>query len=52
MGDQYILLKILGGKAFIDFINNKKDKLVINISFLGNHFRTEPVRAECEPCFN
>ena len=47
-------LKILEGKAFVEYIQNfdPTEKFIIDLNFLQYRFRTQPVNVTHEPVFN
>lgn len=45
--------KIVGGKAFVDFVNARDDEfLMITISFLKNRFHSKRVAVSTDPIFD
>lgn len=49
-----ITLKILEGKAFVEYIENydKTEQFIIDLSFLKHRFRSKPINVSHEPKFN
>lgn len=51
---QAIGLKIIEGKAFVEYIQNfdETEHFLIDLSFLQHRFRTNPIKVSHEPKFN
>jgi hypothetical protein len=50
---RYLACKVVGGSAFVDFINPREDEFIfISCSFLNQRFQTQMANACTEPTFN